>query len=216
MRFLLVILASLQAYLLGSINFAVILSKFFIKSDKNDVREYGSGNAGMTNMIRVAGVLPGILTFVLDVAKGYAASYIGGNVIFGYLHKLTGDNMFLPIYGALFCGIFCVIGHIFPIYFGFRGGKAVAVSVGIFFVANWPVITVSLGIFLVMYLITRIVSVASLTATLSVAVCTIIFPVSSGKKLIIDILTLIICAIVFLKHSENIDRIVKGKEKPLV
>lgn len=162
MEIFLVIVAALQAYILGSLNFAVIFSRIFAKKD---VRDFGSGNAGMTNMLRVFGVLPGLLTFLFDVLKGFVACYIGKFVIFQYLsNQFPESNIFVPVYGALFCGIFCMLGHVFPLFFNFKGGKAVAVSVGIFLVAHWQAITIALGVFVLLLLISRIISVSSLTA----------------------------------------------------
>lgn len=213
MDIFLVIVAALQAYILGSLNFAVIISKIFAKKD---VRNFGSGNAGMTNMLRVFGVLPGLLTFLFDVLKGFVACYIGKFVIFQYLSvQYPETKWYVPVYGALFCGIFCMLGHVFPVFFDFKGGKAVAVSVGIFFVAHWQSITIALGVFVLLLLITRIISVSSLTATVTVFVVTLLIPGSEGERWLVLLMTGIMCLIVFLKHTENIKRLIKGEEKPI-
>ena len=112
------------AYFFGSINFAVIFANAFLKKD---VRELGSGNAGTTNVMRTAGFLPGALTFVCDALKGFAACFTG-KMLFIHAYPDT-----IPwIYVAYMCGVACMLGHIFPIFFGFKGGKGVATSVGIF------------------------------------------------------------------------------------
>ncbi len=212
MEILLIIVAAIQAYLFGSLNFAVIISKLFAKKD---VREYGSGNAGMTNVLRVFGVLPGFLTFFLDAAKGFAACYIGQYVIFANLFPPSSSQYIPAVYGAFFCGVFCMLGHVFPLFFQFKGGKAVAVSVGIFAVAEWRAILIVLGIFVLVLLISRIISISSLTATAAMPVCIWLLPGQSGSLWVRLVLTMIMVTIIYLKHSENIKRLFKGEEKPI-
>lgn len=216
MDILLVVIAALQAYILGSINFAVIFTNIFTKKD---VRDFGSGNAGMTNVLRVAGPLPGILTFICDAAKGAVACSIGKYIIFDYLFKNYSERaeFYLPIYGALFCGVFCMIGHVFPVFFQFKGGKAVAVSVGIFGIADWRCISVALLIFIIILLISRIISISSLIATASMPVCIGFFERSiEDERVLISVLfTLVMALIIYLKHIENIKRLIKGTEKPI-
>ncbi len=215
MDILLVVIAALQAYVLGSINFAVIFTNVFTKKD---VRDFGSGNAGMTNVLRVAGPLPGILTFLCDAAKGAIACFIGRYVIFSYLFDNFPEmrEVYLPIYGALFCGFFCMIGHVFPAFFQFKGGKAVAVSVGIFAVVDWRCISVALGVFVIVLLITRIISISSLLATASMPVCVYLFPRNTGENVWVSVLlTLAMALIIYLKHIENIKRLILGQEKPI-
>lgn len=216
MEILLVILTALQAYLLGSINFAVVFSHLF---SKKDVRDFGSGNAGMTNVLRVSGPLPGILTFLCDIAKAFLACYIGRYIIFQYLFETypQHSDYYVPIYGALLCGIFCMLGHVFPLYFQFKGGKAVACSVGIFLIVDWRCMVVSLLIFIIVVLICKIVSVGSLIATISMPINIMLFQRNIPKENVIVsvILTLFMVLIIYLKHIENIKRIFKGEEKPL-
>lgn len=212
MEVMLVIIAALESYTLGSLNFAVIISKLFAKKD---VRNFGSGNAGMTNVLRVFGVLPGILTFLLDVLKGFVACYIGKFVIFEYLSNNYSSPWFNPVYGALFCGIFCMIGHVFPAFFQFKGGKAVAVSVGIFYIAHWQAITAALIVFVIVLLITRIISISSVIAALTVLAVTCIIPPANANNLVVILMTAVMCLIVIVKHKDNMVRLVKGEEKPI-
>lgn len=212
MVYLLIFLAALQAYLFGSINFAVIFSKVFAKKD---VREFGSGNAGMTNVLRTFGILPGFLTFLFDVLKAYAACYIGKNIIFNYIAQNYAESGILAVYGAFFCGVFCMLGHVFPVFFQFKGGKAVAVSVGIFAVADWRAILIVLAVFVIVLLISRIISVSSLTATACMPFCIAFLPHNSGELWINLSLTLIMVAIIYIKHIENIKRLIKGEEKAI-
>ena len=200
------IAAIILAYLIGSINFAVIFSAIFMKKD---VRQLGSGNAGTTNVMRNGGFLPGALTFIFDAVKGYAACFIGVKV-FEYLFHYTEWAM--PAYGALACGLACMLGHVFPVFFGFKGGKGVATSVGIFYVCNPLAITLGLAVFALVLIISKIVSLSSLIATLVVVVLSIIFYDYNASILPQIILIVSMGAIVFLKHTENIKRLISGTE----
>ena len=205
------VLVTIFAYLLGSLNFAVIFTKLFIKKD---VREFGSGNAGTTNVMRVGGFLPGALTFLFDGLKGFAASY-SGKLVFDYIANNSDFEWANAVYGAFICGLACMLGHVYPIFFQFKGGKGVATSVGIFAVCCPIAIILGLTTFALLTLITRIVSVSSLTATIVVVVCTMIFHNDSALLWPQALLAIIMGIIVFLKHSENIRRLVSGEEKML-
>lgn len=205
------VITVIAAYLLGSINFAVIFSAVFVKKD---VRDMGSGNAGTTNVMRTAGFLPGLLTFICDALKGFAACMIG-KLIFDYIHTATGAEWSLPIYGAYLCGVACMLGHIFPLFFQFRGGKGVATSVGIFAVCCPIAIIIGLAVFAVMTLITKIVSLSSLTATVTVVVISVIFYNENAALWPQAVLSIIMGAMVFLKHKENIKRLVSGEESKI-
>lgn len=210
MEIMLVVISILLAYSIGSVSFAVIFTKFF---SKKDVRSFGSGNAGTTNVLRVAGVLPGVLTFLCDVLKGFVAT-TAGRFIFDYLSNHYESQWFSPVYGMLLCGLFCMLGHVFPVWFGFKGGKAVAVAVGIFYVINWRAITVALIVFAVVLLISKIVSVSSLCATVTQFVMMAVFP-PSGNLWVILLLTFLMCTMVFVKHIDNIKRLLKDEEKKI-
>ena len=211
--FMTAVVAVLTAYIFGSINFAVIFTKVFTHTD---VRDYGSGNAGTTNVMRVGGMAPGILTFVCDALKGFVACAVG-QWLFSYIFEQTGDIWALPIYGAYICGLACMIGHIFPVFFGFKGGKGVATSVGIFAVCCPIAIILGLTVFAVVLLISRIVSLSSLVATVVVVVLSIVFKSEEygASWLPQTLLAIIMGAIVFIKHSENIKRLIAGKEKKI-
>lgn len=210
MAVVLLLLAALVSYLLGSISFAVIITKQAIK---RDVREMGSGNAGMTNVMRTAGFVPGALTFVLDFLKGAAACLVGKYLIFGWLAGRAGVEIPL-VYGLLVCGVFCQLGHIFPLFFDFRGGKAVACTAGIFSVCNWKVLAVCAAVFVIVFLCARIVSAASVSAMIALPV-TEYFTVAGEYRLIAVALSAVIALIVIIKHKENILRIIRGEEKKL-
>lgn len=205
---LLAFAAVILAYLIGSINFAVIFSRIFIKKD---IREVGSGNAGMTNVMRVAGALPGILTFVFDALKGFVACFIG-KMIFSHLHTVTENPFFLAIYGAFICGVACMLGHVFPIFFGFKGGKGVAVSVGIFAVCCPIAIISGLILFGILLATVKVMSISSLSATVVVVGASLIFYDKSALFWPQAVCAVIMGAIVFLKHKDNIVRLVRGEE----
>ncbi|MBQ6816572.1 MAG: glycerol-3-phosphate 1-O-acyltransferase PlsY [Clostridia bacterium] len=209
MNYLIAIITVVVAYLLGSISFAVIFTQ---KLNNKDIRDFGSGNAGTTNVLRVFGAKAGALTFAFDIIKGAVACLLG-LVVFKY---------FLPefnvTYGKFFCAFACMLGHCFPVFFQFRGGKAVATSVGIFAVCCHPAIIIGLVFFGLSLLIVKMVSAASLIATTVVATVTIIcaftgfFPADTSPY-IISVLMVACAAIVFFRHSENIVRILNGTEK---
>ncbi len=207
MNYLFAALTVVAAYLIGSINFAVIFTK---KYNNVDVRDFGSGNAGTTNVLRVAGKRAGAATFALDILKGAVAALLGV-IIF----------RFLPFnfeYGMFLCGLACMLGHCFPVFFGFRGGKAVATSVGIFAVCCPVAIIIGLIGFAVCLLISKTVSMSSLIATLIVVgiTCSLAYGGSfaqSVNPLVITVITVICGLVVILRHIENIKRILNGTEK---
>lgn len=196
------------AYLVGSINFAVIFSNIFIHKD---VRDFGSGNAGATNVLRTAGVLPGILTFLCDAIKGFVACFVG-KLIFSSLAKPDTSSV---VYVAFLCGLACILGHVFPVFFHFKGGKGVATAVGIFSVCCPIAIALGLVVFILSAVITRIVSISSLLATVTVVTCTGIFYNKSAMLLPQLIIAALMGTVVFLKHTENIKRLIRGEEKKL-
>lgn len=205
--YLAAVAAVVIAYLLGSINFAVIFANAFLKKD---VRELGSGNAGTTNVMRTAGFLPGALTFVCDALKGFAACFIG-KMLFIHAYPDT-----IPwIYVAYMCGVACMLGHVFPIFFGFKGGKGVATSVGIFAVCCPIAIIIGLTVFALMVLLTKIVSLSSLIATVTVISLSLVFYDSDANIALPAVLSISMGAIVFLKHKDNIKRLIKGEEKKI-
>ena len=201
------VLAVVVAYLLGSVSFAIIFTKIFTKTD---IRESGSGNAGTTNVMREGGFLPGILTFIFDALKGFVACYLG-KLIFAYAFSSTEWG----IYGAFLCGVACMLGHVFPIFFQFRGGKGIATSVGIFAVCCPIAIVCGLTVFALGVLITKLVSLSSLIATVTVVSLTIIFYNHEALFWPQAVLALVMGIIVVLKHSENIKRLINGSENKI-
>ena len=207
--FITALITVIAAYLIGSVNFAVIFSSAFMKKD---VRSMGSGNAGTTNVMRTAGFLPGALTFICDALKGFVASYMG-YLVFGYLSHHTTWAM--AIYGAYACGTACMLGHVFPIFYQFKGGKGVATSVGIFAVCCPLAIVIGLAMFAIVAFISRYVSLASIIATVMVVTLSIIFYDYYASIYIQAFFIIFMGMIVILKHTTNIKRLLNGTESKI-
>ncbi len=203
-----VIVTIIAAYLIGSINFAVIFAKAFMKKD---VRELGSGNAGTTNVMRNAGFLPGALTFIFDALKGFVACYMG-KIIFDYVFTQTNAEITKGIIGAFACGVACMLGHVFPFFFGFKGGKGVATSVGIFAVCCPLAIIIGLTVFAITLFVSKYVSLSSVLAAVTVVVLSIIFCDKTAFLFPQIILSIAMGVIVIGKHKDNIKRLIAGNE----
>ena len=196
------ILSSLIAYLLGSLNFALILSK---KMYGEDIRNYGSKNAGTTNMMRTYGKKAAILTILGDIFKGIIAVIIGSFIMGATL-------------GGYTAGLLCVIGHVFPIFYGFRGGKGVATAAAVILIVNPIVFLIMISVFLITVILTRYISLGS---CLSAA----LFPfltyysrlaVSPENRLpfsgIAFLCSFLMAILVICKHHENLKRLANGRE----
>ena len=205
-----VIVTLIAAYLIGSVNFAVIFAKAFLKKD---VRTLGSGNAGATNVLRNAGPLAGALTFLCDALKGFIAVFIGKQV-FLYLFE-NGTDWAHPIYGAYLCGLCCMLGHIFPIFFQFKGGKGIATSVGIYSVCSPIAIISGLGVFIAVTAISKMVSLGSILSAVVVVVLSIIFNDETASIYPQLILSVLMGIIVIVKHGKNIKRLLNGTESKI-
>lgn len=200
-----ILLFFLAAYLLGSIPTAVWIGKIFYKTD---VRQHGSGNAGATNVLRVLGTLPGVVVLIIDAAKGAIAvslSFISSQLLL--------DAQWFSAY-QLLLGFFALIGHVYPVFAGFKGGKGIATLTGILVILFPKAMIICFSIFLVLFLLTRYVSLGSITASL-------VFPIAviwlTGPSTIPQIVfALIIAVFVPLSHRKNIERLLKGTENKIV
>lgn len=195
----------LTAYLLGSIPSAVWVGKWFYGLD---VREHGSGNAGATNVFRVLGKGPGIIVLLMDILKGYLALQLA---------FLSGD--YLPssqqyVNYKLILGIAALSGHIFPVFAGFRGGKGVAIMLGILIGLNPWAALVCTGVFVVVFVLSGFVSLGSLCAALSYPfVMMLVF----GETIpTVNIFAMAVCVLVFVTHQKNIERLLNGTESRLL
>jgi acyl phosphate:glycerol-3-phosphate acyltransferase len=196
-------ITALIAYLLGSISFAIIVSKVYAH---DDVRKYGSKNAGMTNILRTYGKLPAFFTLLGDFLKGVLAVVIGR-----WIFLTMGITAFDAGYVA---GFFALLGHLYPVYFGFKGGKGVLTSLGIILVVNPLVFFILLIIFLPILFITKIVSLISITGALLYPVITLVVDLCLRKPALFDVLfAALFSVIVIYKHKNNIRRLLNGTEK---
>ncbi len=201
-NFIGVVIAAVLGYLLGSINSAIIVSK--IVSGK-DIRQFGSGNAGMTNVLRTFGKVPAAFTVLGDFSKGIIAVLLA-RVIFYYLGITFMD-------GAYVAGFAALLGHLFPVYFGFKGGKGVLISAAIILVINPIVFLILLVTFFVTVFISKIVSLSSI-------VCAVVYPIATFAVLYINkqpllgstLFAVLMSLIVIYMHRENIKRLINGTE----
>jgi len=192
-----VILGCLIAYLLGSIPFSVWIGKTFYGID---VREHGSGNAGATNTLRVLGKKTGFIVLFLDSLKGFLAA----NVV----SVLDLDESLLLNYQMLF-GMMAVIGHIYPIFAGFKGGKGIATLLGIVIAMSWKVSLVCMLCFVLTVWITRFISVGSmLTCILSPLFVLVIH----GNEMVFIYFCIVVALMVIYTHKSNIKRLLNGTE----
>lgn len=200
------IIIAIIAYAIGSINFSVILSR---KMAGFDVREKGSGNAGTTNMLRSVGKKAAALTLLCDILKGVVS--IGIAIIMGNILKDVDKALLVQI-----AGIAVIIGHTFPIFFEFRGGKGIATSLGVLLLTNWQIGLICLVFAIVLMIFTKMVSAGSVTAAILFPILTLFM----GKEhFIVEgnyfIYSIIIAAIVIFNHRTNIKRILEGNENKL-
>lgn len=201
------IIVTLVAYLLGSISFSVIISK---KMAGFDVREKGSGNAGTTNVLRSVGKKAAILTLICDVLKGVLAvlvAYIAGNIV-----KEGVDRALL----IQIAGLLVVVGHTFPIFFGFKGGKGIATALGVLLITNWNIGLICLVFALVLMALTKMVSLGSISAAILFPVLILLMPHTAylvdGNYVIYSIL---MAVLVVFNHRANVKRLLNGTENKL-
>ena len=205
------IIIAIIAYLIGSVNFSIIISK---KMAGFDVREKGSGNAGTTNMLRSVGKKAAAITLVCDILKGVISICIA--IIIGNIAKNLDRELLLQI-----AGIAVVIGHTFPVFFGFKGGKGVATSLGVLLMSNWQIGLICLVFALVLMALTRMVSLGSCGAAVLFPVLTLFINehytvLTEGKNgNVYFIYSVILAIIVLYNHRENIKRILSGTENKL-
>lgn len=202
------IIIAIIAYAIGSINFSVLISR---KMAGFDVREKGSGNAGTTNMLRSVGKKAAIITLLCDILKGIVA--IGIALIAGNIVKNVDKAVLVQI-----AGILVVVGHTFPIFFEFKGGKGVATSLGVIMMINWKIGLICLVFALAIMAFSKMVSMGSVGAAILFPVLTLFIDTNfiveaSGMKYFI--FSVILAAIVIFNHRANIKRIASGTENKL-
>lgn len=186
-----IILLALGSYLLGSVSFSIAISK---GKSRGDIRNLGSGNAGATNMARIYGMASGAATLALDLCKALVCTAVGG--------RLLGDV------GVAVAGLSCMIGHCFPIYYHFKGGKGISVGVGLSIAIDWRVLLVCAVAFFAAALTSKKVSLGSVCAAVAITVSSVFFAVGTPK------IVLAACAmtLALFQHRSNIRRLLDGTE----
>lgn len=224
------VVVGIVSYLLGSISFSIIFTRLF--DHHTDIRTLGSGNAGATNVLRTVGTKAALFTFIFDFSKS-AVSVLLGRYVFEYMGSLAGipagTLQYASQYGAYIAGALCVIGHIFPVYFGFKGGKGVLTSCAMIAMIDWRVFIVAMSVFFIVLAVSRMVSLASIcgAATFPIATFFITFFVDyrTGQNnpgfvplsyvLVTTGIALLMAVILIVKHKSNIKRILNGTESKL-
>jgi acyl phosphate:glycerol-3-phosphate acyltransferase len=197
-----IIIALFAAYILGSIPTSYIMGKL-IKGI--DIRDFGSGNVGATNALRILGTKIGVFTLIIDIGKGFLAVNIARFII----HEPT--NLII-----IFIGLFAIIGHIFTIFLKFKGGKGVATSAGVF-IALIPIpVALALVVFVITVWLSKFVSLGSMLAALTLFVAELVINIlNSFSELEILIFTFIIALFIIIRHKANIQRLINGNENKI-
>ena len=196
--FLAVLTSTMPAYLLGGVNGAIITSKLFYRKD---IREYGSGNPGLTNFYRVFGKGGALLVVVIDVIKAIAPVLFGGWVFKRYYN--------MDMFGQAVSGLFVMLGHCFPVFYKFQGGKGVMAAGAIFIVIDWRIALISWGAFAIITALTRYVSLGAMIGASVFPLLLYAFDLGGLWELI----AVAACAVLLVaRHQANISRLVTGKE----
>ncbi len=190
------ILVALIGYLLGSLNTSLIVGKFY----GVDVRQHGSGNAGMTNTMRTLGKKAALFVLLGDAVKGILAFLAG--------YYICGGNPQGHL-GGMLAGTTAILGHLWPVFFGFKGGKGVLTTLAVVLMIDWPIALGLLGVFIVILLLTRYVSLGSVVAVFLFPIASLVF----GRGIETVIFAVIIACLVIIRHQENIQRLLKGTER---
>jgi glycerol-3-phosphate acyltransferase PlsY len=191
-------LIPIVAYLLGSIPFGWLIVKFF---GGPDIRAIGSGNIGAANVARNAGRIPGLLTLLLDAAKGYLAVWLAAS--------FTGNN----IRWMMVAAIFAVVGHMFTFWLKFHGGKGVATGLGVFLPICWQAVAAAAVLWLIVVIFWRYSSLGSISAAAALpGLVYVLYAPGHAPPEFVTFGTLLICLLVILKHRANIERLITGSE----
>ena len=217
-----VLVVAAGSYLLGSINAAVIISKLM---GRGDMRAIGSGNAGTTNMLRSVGKGAAVLTLALDAFKCVVA-IIPTRIWFTWLATSNGFDLHIANYGIYIAGFFCMLGHIFPVYFKFKGGKGVVTLAATIALLDWRVFLICFAIFAIVFFTTRMMSLCSVIGCICYPIatfCMIFFVdyrmglvdtgISFGYVISMTVISAVLGGVVIAKHHGNIKRILEGTER---
>lgn len=208
MQFSLNFIFPIISYLIGSVPFGLVL----IKTVKGiDIREHGSKNVGAANVWRVAGKPFGIATFVLDMLKGFipvlVVSKVSDSIAHANVLALSKDPL------AIVCGIAAILGHIFPVYLKFKGGKAASTSCGVFLFLAPHALAIAVVVWVITTFISRFVSLGTMLASIAFAVSVVSTAESSfNKDICLSIFSIVMCIAIIILHKSNIKRIIEGTE----
>ena len=200
-----IILILLIGYLLGSLNTSILVGKLY----GTDIRKHGSGNAGMTNTLRTLGKVAALLVIVGDMLKGILAFIIGNLIIGNSIPPEISINV-VGI-GGMAGGIAAIAGHNWPLYFGFKGGKGILTSFSVILMMDWKLGLILLGIFLIIVVSTRFVSLGSIIASIA-------FPITAfikGNGIVFTVFAVILAVLATIMHRSNIKRLLSGTERKL-
>lgn len=192
------IMPSAIAYLLGSISFSIIVS--WVYSGGHDIRKHGSGNAGGTNVLRIMGPAPGIIAIILDILKCVAAVLIAKFFLPGNSNEIAMS----------LAGFFCVLGHMFPAFFGFKGGKGIACATGMLMVLNIQIFVICAIIFFIVLFATKYVSLSSMIGIAAFPIAAYFY--ARQDKITVTLIALAIALLVIYMHRTNIKRLIDGTE----
>ena len=216
------IVIAMVGYLIGSVNLSIILSKLM---GKGDIREQGSGNAGTTNTLRVLGKGPAALVLIFDICKAVIAILLAKGIfaISGVeMFTTPGDTATLNVtyeLGILLAALGAILGHNYPIYYGFKGGKGIATSLGALLMIEWQIGLVCLVFALVLMISSRMVSLGSICAAILYPVLVWImgsaFGTSFKARMIYTIFAVLVAALAIYRHRTNITRLLNGTENKL-
>lgn len=208
------ILTLIVSYLIGCINSSILVTRI-LKVEK-DIRTLGSGNPGFTNTLRTMGKKIAILTFIGDFSKGVLAVWFSKFILKEAVN--IQDNMIIVQGFLYFSAFMCVVGHIYPCFFSFRGGKGILTAWATSLLIDWRIFLILISVFLVVLIFTKIVSVASLSAAVAYPVSAFlvnlfVYSADTLRIIVPTSFALLISILVIFKHKSNISRIMKGTEK---
>jgi len=216
MFFVLILITALPAYILGSVNGAIITSKAFFRKD---IRDYGSGNPGLTNFYRVFGKGGFLLVVFIDVVKTITPVMLGGWLFAHFTDMVLTEvgplyRFFdLAYFGQALAGFFVMLGHCFPVFYKFRGGKGVMAIGAIVIVIDWRLALIAWGVFVLVTALTRYVSLGAMIGSIAFPVSMVVLDIGGLAELNIIILCVLL---VIVRHIPNIKRLIKGEESKLV
>lgn len=214
-----ILFVMIGSYLIGGINASILVTKIF--NPGHDIRDVGSGNAGFTNVLRTQGIKMGMITFGIDFLKGIVAIWFS-EIIFSIFHvNLIGNDFPIETFLKYLTCLMCVIGHMFPCFFDFKGGKSILVTWSSMLLIDWRIFLILISVFLITLIFTKIVSLSSIFAAvifpIAAFICNYFVDYKRTGNILVVWIPLLFCiaisSVVIVKHRGNILRIIKGEEK---